>query len=258
MSNFDRFSIAHGVFAINFRGLQCDAGARARAGRSEGKAPTSAALGWPGVPSRAIFTDHAAVRGSRREGRPQKVHRKSLTRGGIRSKVTAVGSGNRTNHGASARRKSADSPAEGDSSVSGPAGKTDSGESVSDSGPEGKSFFNALNAFAVRFRIPDYAARQSIQGRYAATERAALVVRVGCQDFFAGRHWHIQPVLVKLRRSCDSGSGVGFHRCLPDQLAIRGIQRVGIALQVAEVYQVFPWRFPRADTYCRAQPSSCF
>jgi hypothetical protein len=185
-------------------------------------------------------------------------HRKSLTRGGIRSKVTAVGSGNRTNHGASARRKSADSPAEGDSSVSGPAGKTDSGESVSDSGPEGKSFFNALNAFAVRFRIPDYAARQSIQGRYAATERAALVVRVGCQDFFAGRHWHIQPVLVKLRRSCDSGSGVGFHRCLPDQLAIRGIQRVGIALQVAEVCQVFPWRFPRADTYCRAQPSSCF
>ena len=48
-------------------------------------------------------------------------------------------SGNRTNHGASARRKSADSPAEGDNSASGPTGKTDSGESVSDSEPEGKA-----------------------------------------------------------------------------------------------------------------------
>jgi hypothetical protein len=53
-----------------------------------------------------------------------------------------------SNHlGASARRKLADSPAEadsaspaeGDNSASGPTGKTDSGESVSDSEPEGKS-----------------------------------------------------------------------------------------------------------------------
>jgi hypothetical protein len=35
--------------------------------------------------------------------------------------------------------ESADSPAEGDNSASGPTGKTDSGESVSDSEPEGKS-----------------------------------------------------------------------------------------------------------------------
>jgi hypothetical protein len=60
-----------------------------------------------------------------------------------------IGSGNPINRGVVlephnafavrlARRKSADSPAEADS-VSGPTGRTDSGESVSDSEPEGKA-----------------------------------------------------------------------------------------------------------------------
>jgi hypothetical protein len=75
MSNFDGFSIGHGVFPIDFRGLQCDA--RFRAGMGERKAPTWAALGWLACRKKAIFTDHAALRGSRREGRPQK----GLTRG---------------------------------------------------------------------------------------------------------------------------------------------------------------------------------
>jgi hypothetical protein len=54
-----------------------------------------------------------------------------------------MGSGNPINHGASARRKSADSPADGVNLASGPTGKTDSGESVSDSETEGKASFCA-------------------------------------------------------------------------------------------------------------------
>jgi len=70
MSNFDRFSIAHDVFPVDLRGLQRDA--EVRAGGSERKVPTWGALGWPACRKKAIFTDHAALRGSQREGRPQK------------------------------------------------------------------------------------------------------------------------------------------------------------------------------------------
>jgi hypothetical protein len=56
MSNLYRFSIAHGVFPVDLWGLQCDAGVRA--GRSERKAPSWAALGWLACRKKAIFTDH--------------------------------------------------------------------------------------------------------------------------------------------------------------------------------------------------------
>src|SRR5580658_1910217 len=95
MSNFDRFSIDHDVLPVDFRGLQCDA--RFRAGRGGRKAPTSAALGWLACRKKAIFTDHAALRGSRREGRPQKGLDTGLE---LEVRWPQIGSGNRTNHGA--------------------------------------------------------------------------------------------------------------------------------------------------------------
>ena len=83
-----------------------------------------------------------------------------------------------------------------------------------------------LGCLGDRESLPELLSRGRIQRHDAASERAALEIRIGRQSFFEGRERLVDHAIVEVRRRGGHGREVIHRPDLPDQLARRRIQRV--------------------------------